>query len=86
MQEVGRKHATAQAQLATVTDDMAARNREFAELDGRVQTARRELAEVQGQLAAARAQLSGQPGTDPSSGSTVPAEVQGEQTARPQVE
>ena len=87
VQDVGRRHATAQAQLATVVDDMAARNREFAELDGRVQAARRELADVQGQLAAGRAQRSGQPATDPSSGSTVPAgapsapaQAQGEQT------
>jgi len=77
VQDVSRKHATAQAQLATLVDDMAARNREFAELDGRVQAARRELAAVQGQLAAARAQLSGQPATETPS---APVQTQGEQT------
>jgi hypothetical protein len=56
---------------------MAARNREFAELDGRVQAARRELAAVQGQLADARAQLSGQPAIETPS---APIEAQNEQT------
>jgi chromosome segregation ATPase len=77
VEDVSRRHATAQAQLATVVDDMAARNREFAELDGRVQAARRELAAVQGQLADARAQLSGQPATEAPS---APALTQGEQS------
>jgi hypothetical protein len=56
---------------------MAAHNREFAELDGRVQAARRELAAVQGQLADARAQLSGQPAIETPS---APGQPQGEQT------
>lgn len=77
VQDVSRKHATSQAQLATLVDDMAARNREFAELDGRVQAARRDLAAVQGQLAAARSQLSGQPETEAQS---APAQTEGEQT------
>jgi chromosome segregation ATPase len=77
VEDVSRRHATAQAQLATLVDDMAARNREFAELDGRVQAARRELAAVQGQLADARAQLSGQPAIETPS---APIEAQNEQT------
>ena len=60
---------------------MAARNREFAALDGRVQAARRELAEVQGQLATARAQLSGQPATEAQSeAQSAPGQPGGEQT------
>jgi predicted nucleic acid-binding Zn-ribbon protein len=60
------------AQLARLTDDLAARTGELAKIDGQVQAARSELADTQARLAEARQQLS-QPSV------TQPAEALGRQ-------
>ena len=57
-----------QAQLARATDDLAARNREVAEVEGRLQTTRQELADAQGRLAEVRQQLATPPSSERPSG------------------
>jgi outer membrane protein TolC len=50
---------------------LAARNREVAELEGRLQATRQDLADAQGQLAEARQQLA----TPPAGGTTPDADA-----------
>jgi chromosome segregation ATPase len=54
------------AQLARLTEDMAARTKELAGIEGQVQAARNELADTQAKLAEARQQLSAPPPARPS--------------------
>jgi chromosome segregation ATPase len=64
-----------QTQLARATDDLSARNREVAEMEGRLQTTRQELADAQGRLAAARQQLATPPSSESPSGAGAPTGV-----------
>jgi chromosome segregation ATPase len=50
-----------QGQLAQATDDLAARNKEIDEVEGRLQATRQALLDVQAKLAEARQQLAAPP-------------------------
>ena len=56
-QELERRWAQTQQELAKLTEDMAARNRGLADVNGKLQSAWQELAETQSNLAAVRWQL-----------------------------
>ena len=64
-----------QAQLARATDDLATRNREIAELEGRLQATRQELADAQGRFAGARQQLAAPPPGRGTSGAGAPTDA-----------
>jgi chromosome segregation ATPase len=70
-----QQRAELQTQLARATDDLTARNREIAELEGRLQTTRQALADAQSQLAEARQQLATPPISGNTSGAGTPTEA-----------
>ena len=57
VRQVEQQRAQAQQELAKLTEDMAARNRGLADVNGKLQSAWQELAETQSNLAAVRWQL-----------------------------
>ncbi|MCJ2076321.1 hypothetical protein MKK68_11730 [Methylobacterium sp. E-016] len=56
-----KRQADTQAQLATLTETLAGRNKEMAVVEDRLATTRQELAAIQAQLADTRQKLSDQP-------------------------
>jgi chromosome segregation ATPase len=59
IEQLEQRRAQFQGQLAKLTDVMAARNRELAEVGGQFQSALQEMANTQSQLADVRKQLAG---------------------------
>jgi chromosome segregation ATPase len=55
--EADRRQNEIQEQLAKTTEELSAKNKEIASLEGRLQTTRQELAEVQSSVAEARQKL-----------------------------
>ena len=64
---VERQQIDLQTQLAQATENLAGRNKEIADLEGRLQSARQELADTQARLAGIRQELAAPraPGNQP---------------------